>query len=56
MEVELVDRLREGFEAIDADNSVGRAILEAEGCNRIISGQAVGWDVIEEAAREQRLI
>ena len=56
MEVELVDRLREGFEAIDADNSVGRAILEAEGCDRIISGQAVGWDVIEEAAREQRLI
>ena len=56
MEPELIGQLEEAFLSVDHADPVGRAILEAEGCSNLLQGASVGWEMLEEAAREEGLL
>ena len=42
--------------SVDDSDEVGRAVLKAEACDRLLPGIDDGWDVIEAAALAEGLI
>ena len=56
MEPTLYRQLEDGFVSVDANDPVGKAILEAEACGSLAPGISEGWDILERAAEEQGLI
>ena len=48
--------VEQAFVSVDDSDPVGRAVLKAEGCNRLVPGINEGWEIIEEAAEEESLI
>ena len=56
IDLALLETLQKGFEEISAADPIGRVILREEACSSIVRGNPQGWEVIERAARDQRLI
>jgi ABC-type phosphate/phosphonate transport system substrate-binding protein len=56
IDLTLLERLQDGFEKISAADPTGRVILQEEACSSIVRGTPQGWEIIEQAARDQRLI
>ena len=56
MEPTLYRQLEDAFVSVDANDPVGKAILEAEACSSLAPGIPDGWDMVEKAAEEQGLI
>lgn len=56
IDLALLESLQKGFEEISAADPIGRVILREEACSSIVRGNPQGWEVIERAARDQRLI
>ncbi|MEE2876034.1 MAG: phosphate/phosphite/phosphonate ABC transporter substrate-binding protein [Chloroflexota bacterium] len=52
----LLEKLQDGFEEISAADPTGKVILQEEACSSIVRGTPQGWEIIEQAARDQRLI
>ena len=42
--------------SVDDSDEVGRAVLKAEACDRLMPGIQDGWDLVEAAALEEGLI
>ena len=56
MDSELLNEVEQAFVSIDGGDPTGKAVLEAEGCRRLVPGISEGWEVIERAAEEEGLI
>ena len=56
IDLTLLERLQDGFEKISAADPTGKVILQEEACSSIVRGIPQGWEIIEQAARDQRLI
>lgn len=56
MDGALSQAIEQAFVSIDDGDPVGRAVLEAEGCSRLVRGISEGWEMIEMAAEEEGLI
>ena len=52
----LSHEIEQAFVSIDDGDPVGKAVLEAEGCSRLVPGISEGWEMIETAAEEEGLI
>jgi ABC-type phosphate/phosphonate transport system substrate-binding protein len=52
----LSERVREAFLAVDYNDPVGKAVLDAEGCKTFVPGITQGWEMLEKAAEEEGLI
>ena len=44
------------FVAIDAQDPAGKAVLEGEGCNAFVPGVTIGWETLEKAAEQARIL
>ena len=56
MDGALSHEIEQAFVSIDDGDPVGKAVLEAEGCSRLVPGISEGWEMIETAAEEEGLI
>ena len=56
MDSALSREVEQAFLSIDDGDPTGKAVLEAEGCRRIVPGISEGWEMIEAAAEEEGLI
>jgi hypothetical protein len=48
--------LRQTFVAIDARDPAGKAVLEGEGCTGFMPGITTGWETLEKAAEQARIL
>ena len=44
------------FVAIDAQNAAGKTVLEGERCNAFVPGITTGWETLEKAAEQARIL
>ena len=56
MDPALVEKITETFVAIDARDPAGKAVLEGEGCNAFVPGITTGWETLEKAAEQARVL
>jgi phosphate/phosphite/phosphonate ABC transporter binding protein len=56
MDPALVEKITQTFVAIDAQDSAGKAVLEGEGCNAFVPGITTGWETLEKAAEQAKII
>jgi phosphonate transport system substrate-binding protein len=56
MDPALVEKITWTFVAIDAQDPAGKAVLEGEGCNAFVPGITTGWETLEKAAEQARII
>ena len=56
MDPALVEKITETFVAIDARDPTGKAVLEGEGCNAFVPGITTGWETLEKAAEQARVL
>ena len=56
MDSALSREVEQAFLSIDDNDPTGKAVLDAEGCRRIVLGISEGWEMIEAAAEEEGLI
>jgi phosphonate transport system substrate-binding protein len=56
MDPALVEKITQTFVAIDAQDPAGKAVLEGEGCNAFVPGITTGWETLEKAAEQARII
>jgi phosphate/phosphite/phosphonate ABC transporter binding protein len=56
MDPALVEKITQAFVAIDARDSDGKAVLEGEGCSAFVPGITTGWETLEKAAEQARII
>jgi ABC-type phosphate/phosphonate transport system substrate-binding protein len=52
----LVEKITRTFVAIDAQDPAGKAVLEGEQCNAFVAGITTGWETLERAAEQARII
>ena len=52
----LYEEVAGAFLAVSADDPVGKAVLDAEGCSSFVPGIQHGWEVVETAAEEEGLL
>ena len=52
----MVEKITQAFVAIDARDSDGKAVLEGEGCRAFVPGITTGWETLEKAAEQARII
>ena len=52
----LYQKLAEAFVSVDPHDAVGKEVLEAEACHSFIEGTPEGWEMLEQAARQEGLI
>ena len=50
MEPALYKQLEEAFESVNGNDPIGKAILDAEGCDSLLRGISEGWKIVEKAA------
>ena len=50
MEPALYKQLEEAFESVGGNDPIGKAILDAEGCDSLLRGISEGWEIVEKAA------
>jgi len=56
MDPALVEKITQAFVAIDAQNPAGKAVLEGEGCSAFVPGITTGWETLEKAAKQARIL
>ena len=56
MDPALVEKITQTFVAIDAQDPAGKAVLEGEGCNAFVPGITTGWETLQKAAEQARII
>ena len=56
MDPALVEKITQTFVAIDAQDAAGKAVLEGEGCNAFVPGITTGWETLEKAAEQARIL
>jgi phosphonate transport system substrate-binding protein len=56
MDPALVEKITQTFVAIDAQDPAGKAVLEGEGCNAFVPGVTTGWETLEKAAEQARIL
>jgi len=56
MDPALVEKITQTFAAIDAQDPAGKAVLEGEGCNAFVPGITTGWETLEKAAEQARIL
>jgi ABC-type phosphate/phosphonate transport system substrate-binding protein len=56
MDPALVEKITQTFVAIDAQDPAGKAVLEGEGCNAFVPGVTAGWETLEKAAEQARIL
>ena len=56
MDPALYRRLEKAFVSVDANDPVGKAVLDAEACNSLVKGTSEGWAIMERAAEEEGLL
>jgi ABC-type phosphate/phosphonate transport system substrate-binding protein len=56
MDPALVEKITRAFVAIDAQDPAGKAVLEGEGCNAFVPGITTGWETLEIAAEQARIL
>src|SRR5438552_5678605 len=52
----LVQKIIHAFVAIDAQDPAGKAVLEGEACKGFVPGITTGWETLEKAAEQARII
>jgi hypothetical protein len=55
MDDALAQRITEAFVSVDYGESVGKAVLDGEGCTAFITGTTEGWEALERFAVEEGL-
>ena len=56
MDPALVAKITQTFIAIDAQDPAGKAILAGEGCKAFVPGITTGWETLEKAAEQARIL
>jgi phosphonate transport system substrate-binding protein len=56
MDPVLVEKITQTFVAIDARDPAGKVVLEGEGCNAFVPGITTGWETLEKAAEQARIL
>jgi hypothetical protein len=56
MDPVLVQKITEAFVAIDALDPAGKAVLEGEACKAFVWGITTGWETLEKAAEQARIL
>jgi ABC-type phosphate/phosphonate transport system substrate-binding protein len=56
MDPTLVKKITEAFVAIDAQDPAGKAVLEGEACTAFVPGITTGWEMLEKAAEQARIL
>jgi phosphonate transport system substrate-binding protein len=56
MDPALVQKITQAFVAIDAQDPAGKAVLEGEACKAFVPGITTGWETLETAAEQARLL
>ena len=56
MDPALVHKITQAFVAIDAHDPAGKAVLEGEGCKAFVPGITTGWETLEKAAEQARIL
>jgi phosphonate transport system substrate-binding protein len=56
MDPALVEKITQTFVAIDAQDPAGKAVLEGEACNAFVPGVTAGWETLEKAAEQARIL
>ena len=56
LDAEVSRKVTDAFLAVDPEEPVGRAVLEAEACDYFVPGIAEGWDTLEKVAEAEGLI
>ena len=56
LDAEVSRKVADAFLAVDPEEPVGRAVLEAEACDYFVPGIAEGWDTLEKVAEAEGLI
>jgi len=56
MDPALVKKITQTFVAIDTQDPAGKAVLEGEGCNAFVPGITTGWETLERAAEQARIL
>ena len=56
MDPALVAKITQTFIAIDAQDPAGKAVLAGEGCNAFVPGITTGWETLEKAAEQARIL
>lgn len=56
LDLAMSQRIRDAFLAVDYNDPVGKAVLDAEGCKSFVPGITQGWEALEKAAEEEGLV
>jgi phosphate/phosphite/phosphonate ABC transporter binding protein len=56
MDPALVEKITQAFVAIDAQDPAGKAVLEGEACKAFVPGITTGWETLEKAAEQARIL
>jgi ABC-type phosphate/phosphonate transport system substrate-binding protein len=56
MDPAMVEKITQAFVAIDARDPDGKAVLAGEGCSAFVPGITTGWETLEKAAEQARII
>jgi phosphonate transport system substrate-binding protein len=56
MDPALVEKITQTFVAIDAQDPAGKAVLEGEGCSAFVPRVTTGWETLEKAAEQARIL
>jgi phosphonate transport system substrate-binding protein len=56
MDQVLVQKITQAFVAISAQDPAGKAVLEGEACKAFVPGITTGWETLEKAAEQARIL
>jgi ABC-type phosphate/phosphonate transport system substrate-binding protein len=56
MDPALVQQITQAFVAITDQDPAGKAVLEGEACSAFVPGRATGWETLEKAAEQARIL
>jgi phosphonate transport system substrate-binding protein len=56
MDPALVQKITQAFVAIGAQDPAGKAVLEGEACKAFVPGITTGWETLEKAAEQARIL
>ena len=56
MDPALVQQITQAFVAITDQDPAGKAVLEGEACSAFVPGMATGWETLEKAAEQARIL
>lgn len=56
LDLAMSQQIQEAFLAVDYNDPVGKAVLDAEGCKTFVPGITQGWEMLEKAAEAEGLL